>query len=248
MCKAANEPGGPRRCAGDARDRLAHSSVTVQSLERRHAKVAAALQADPAPARPPGVDATSGNHAAPGRASGNTDAMDWKALATVPLSYTETGATAERLPAGYHHIDREQALGAGKDLFEDAAAKLMNWQVQRSAGVFVDASQPVALAGAMVVVGVGPFHGACRVVYVVNEANRRGFAYGTLEGHPESGEEFFGVRLDPQTGVVYAQVRAFSRPGQWWTRATAPIASVVQERITKRYLNALAGPRWRVSG
>lgn len=240
MCKAANEPGGPRRCAGDARDRLAHSMVAVQSLERRYAKLAAALRADPAPAPPLAVDATGGNRAAPMRATGNTDAMDWKTLATVPLSYAETGATAARLPAGYHHIEREQAIGAGEDLFEEAAAKLMNWQVQRSAGVFVDASQPVAQAGAIVVVGTGPVHGACRVVYVINEPNRRGFAYGTLEGHPESGEEFFGVRLDPQTGIVYAQVRAFSRPGQWWTRATAPIASVVQERITKRYLNALA--------
>ena len=34
-----------------------------------------------------------------------------------------------------------------------------------------------------------------RVVYVVDEPARRGFAYGTLHGHPESGEEAFLVEL-----------------------------------------------------
>ncbi|HEV8560641.1 MAG TPA: DUF1990 family protein [Actinophytocola sp.] len=30
-----------------------------------------------------------------------------------------------------------------------------------------------------------------RVVHVVEEEHRRGFAYGTLPGHPECGEEAF---------------------------------------------------------
>jgi uncharacterized protein (UPF0548 family) len=35
------------------------------------------------------------------------------------------------------------------------------------------------------------------VVYVVDEHDRRGFAYGTLRGRPESGEELFAVGYDP---------------------------------------------------
>lgn len=166
--------------------------------------------------------------------------MDWEKLASAPLSYAEAGATAGQLPAGYHHIRKEIAIGTGAEVFHNAAGKLMAWQLQRSAGVLVDVSEPTAQPGAIAAVGVGPVHGACRVVYVVDEPYRKGFAYGTLEGHPESGEEFFGVRWDPQTAVVYAQVTAFSKPGQWWSRAAAPIAALVQERITNRYLNALA--------
>ena len=166
--------------------------------------------------------------------------MDWEKLASVPLSYTEARATAGQLPAGYLHIWKEKAIGTGSEVFHHAAGKLMGWQLQRSARVLIDASEPTAQPGAMAAVGVGPFHGACRVIYVVDEPYRKGFAYGTLEGHPESGEEFFGVRWDPQTGEVYAQVIAFSKPGQWWSRVAAPIAALVQKHITNRYLNALS--------
>jgi len=73
----------------------------------------------------------------------------------------------------------------------------------------------------------------------VNDDYRRGFAYGTLQGHPESGEEYFGVLYDPTTGAVYVEIVAFSRPGRWWSRAAAPLADRVQRLITGRYLRAL---------
>ena len=111
--------------------------------------------------------------------------------------------------------------------------------MQRRAGVLVGTSAGVAKPGAHVKVGVGPLSGGCRVVYVVDEPNQRGFAYGTLQGHPESGEEFFGVRFDPTNEKVYAQVVAFSRPGQWWSKPAAWLGSVVQRRVTDRYLGAV---------
>ena len=61
------------------------------------------------------------------------------------------------------------------------------------------------------IVHLGPVRAPCRVVYVVDEPDRRGFAYGTLPGHAESGEELFLVRYDPATDEVYAEVTAFSR-------------------------------------
>jgi uncharacterized protein (UPF0548 family) len=33
----------------------------------------------------------------------------------------------------------------------------------------------------------------CRVIYTITEPRRKGFAYGTLPGHPESGEEAFTI-------------------------------------------------------
>jgi hypothetical protein len=53
---------------------------------------------------------------------------------------------------------------------------------------------------------------SCRVVYRTDEARSLGFAYGTLLGHPERGQESFHVRLDDQ-GVVSFHVVASSQPG-----------------------------------
>jgi uncharacterized protein (UPF0548 family) len=79
----------------------------------------------------------------------------------------------------------------------------------------------------------------CRVVYVVDEPDRQGFAYGTLPGHAESGEELFMVRFDAASGDVYAEVAAFSRHATWWSRVASPITSLVQKIVTQRYLRAL---------
>jgi uncharacterized protein (UPF0548 family) len=45
----------------------------------------------------------------------------------------------------------------------------------------------------------GPLHLKMpdRVVYTIDEPARKGFAFGTLEGHPVSGEAAFIVQRDP---------------------------------------------------
>ncbi len=68
---------------------------------------------------------------------------------------------------------------------------------------------------------------------------RQGFAYGTLKGHPERGEESFVIERDVHTGTVTATVRAFSRPGRWSTKLLGPIGRLLQSWMTNRYLNAL---------
>jgi uncharacterized protein (UPF0548 family) len=78
------------------------------------------------------------------------------------------------------------------------------------------------------------------VVYVVDEPDRRGFAYGTLPGHAESGEEAFMVRYDPATDQVLAEVTAFSRHATWWSTVAGPVTSLLQRVVTKRYLTALS--------
>ncbi|MEV3904196.1 DUF1990 domain-containing protein [Mycobacterium sp. NPDC050551] len=160
-------------------------------------------------------------------------------LAGLQLTYDEVGATAGPLPAGYHHVVESAVIGHGRQRFDEAGAAVMRWGMLRGAGVRVDASSEVAAVGSEVVVGVGPVRAPCRVVYVVDEPDRRGFAYGTLPGHAESGEELFSVRFDPATEQVYAEVRAFSRHGTWWSRLAAPVTSLMQRIITRRYLTAL---------
>lgn len=81
----------------------------------------------------------------------------------------------------------------------------------------------------------------CRVIYVVDEPNRKGFAYGTLPGHPESGEEAFIVE-QTDDGSVWLTIRAFSRPSSWHWWVVYPALRLAQAVFTRRYFRALAGP------
>jgi uncharacterized protein (UPF0548 family) len=80
-----------------------------------------------------------------------------------------------------------------------------------------------------------------RVIYVVDEPRRRGFAYGTLPGHAEDGEESWMVEHRDDDSV-WITIRAFSRPANRWWWAVYPALRVAQEYYTRRYLRALAGP------
>lgn len=160
-------------------------------------------------------------------------------LTALSLTYPDVGATSGPLPEGYRHVQKSAIIGRGRARFEEAAAEGMRWGMLRGAGIKVQATTDVAEVGADVIVRLGPVPAPCRVVYVVDEPDRRGFAYGTLPGHPVSGEELFQVRYDPSTDIVYAEVAAFSRQATWWSRLGAPVTSLIQGLVTNRYLRAL---------
>jgi uncharacterized protein (UPF0548 family) len=160
-------------------------------------------------------------------------------LAALPLTYAEVGATAGPLPAGYHHVQKSAVIGHGRRRFEEAAEAGMRWGMLRGAGLKVESTTEVAAVGSEVIVHLGPVRAPCRVVYVVDEPDRSGFAYGTLPGHAESGEELFVVRYAPETDEVYADVRAFSRHATWWSKLAGPVTSLLQQVVTRRYLSAL---------
>jgi uncharacterized protein (UPF0548 family) len=98
--------------------------------------------------------------------------------------------------------------------------------------------------GDSVLLGIpfGPFHvtAPARVVYVVDDLNRKGFAYGTLPGHPESGEESFIVE-QTEDGSVWLEISAFSRPANalWWI--VYPVLRLSQLYYTRRYFESLSG-------
>lgn len=166
--------------------------------------------------------------------------MDLNALADLPLTYPEVGATATgRLPAGYNHLDVSTQIGTGRQRFEQAADAVMHWGMQRNAGLRVRASSETAVVSAVVLVGIAFLRAPCRVVYVIDEPDVRGFGYGTLPGHPVSGEERFAVRCDPMTSVVFAEVLSFSRPATWASKAAGPLGAVTQRFIAQHYLRAV---------
>lgn len=160
-------------------------------------------------------------------------------MTSLRLTYPEVGATAGPLPAGYHHVRASAVIGTGRRRFEEASAAVLRWGMLRGAGLRVEASSEIAHPGAHVIVGLGPIRVPCRVVYVLDEPDRRGFAYGTLPGHGETGEELFAVRYDPATDEVFAQVSAFSRHAAWWSRLLAPVTRLVQHAMTRRYVRSL---------
>jgi uncharacterized protein (UPF0548 family) len=167
--------------------------------------------------------------------------VDLGALEELPLTYSEVGATAAgELPAGYSHLAVSAQIGTGQERFEQAANAVMHWGMQRGAGLRVQASSETAEVSAVVLIRMmGFLQAPCRVVYVIDEPDVRGFAYGTLPGHPECGEERFSVRRDPNTSAVFAEVTAFSRPASWWSKAGGPFVSVAQRIIARRYLRAV---------
>jgi uncharacterized protein (UPF0548 family) len=164
------------------------------------------------------------------------------ALDTAPLTYPEHGATRGPLPAGYHHLDWRTTLGAGEATFRRAAEALLSWRMHARAGLGVLATSHTARPDAVVVTSLRWRRIAtampCRVVYTVAEPHRKGFAYGTLPGHPVRGEEAFVVELTPG-GDVRLTIRAFSRPARLLARLGGPAGRFVQRWVTARYVRAL---------
>jgi uncharacterized protein (UPF0548 family) len=165
-------------------------------------------------------------------------------LASAALTYEHAGATRGALPTGYRHQHASRVIGSGPEAFASASAALLRWEAHLRAGLRVAASAPVAEPGVIVVLGIGAgplrVRAPCRVVYAVSESRRQGFAYGTLPGHPESGEEAFVIE-HRDDGLVALTITAFSRPASTAARAAGPAGRLLQQHITRRYLRALTG-------
>lgn len=120
--------------------------------------------------------------------------------------------------------------------FAAVADELLGWQVHRRAGLRIDAQTPPAAPGVEVVMRLG-LRIPCQVVYLLDGPDERGFAYGTLPGHPERGEEAFVLRR-AEDGTITFEITAFSRPANVVVRLGGPLGARVQDYVTGRYLHA----------
>ena len=160
--------------------------------------------------------------------------------ATLDFSYSAVGATATVPPAGYVVDHTRIKLGAGSEVFEKAKAALCRWEHFNLGWVEaipnstpIEAGQVVAVLAR--VLGIWWLN-ACRIVYVVHEAaatTRFGFAYGTLPGHAESGEERFLVEWDRSNNEVCYDIVAFSKPNYFVTRLGYPLVRRFQKRFAR---------------
>jgi uncharacterized protein (UPF0548 family) len=156
------------------------------------------------------------------------------------FTYREVGRTAATPPTGWTVDHARIELASGRDAFAHGCDALRRWKQFDLGWVGAWPADTPIRDGETVAVLIRAFGlwwlNAARIVYVVEETvevvARFGFAYGTLPGHVEAGEERFLVEWDRSTDRVFYDIFAFSRPQHILTR----IAQWQVRRMQKRFV------------
>ena len=174
----------------------------------------------------------------------------WLEAGFEQFSYSEVGASKALEPppaslAAIYNVDHHEFdIGHGREAYERARDSLMAWRHFEIPWLELHgAAAPVrngqVVATLVSVAGLW-FFNPCKVVYAAQSQDFAEFAYGTLPGHPERGEERFRVRFDSATQTVKYEIDAFSRPAILFTRLGAPFARRLQRRFATSSATALA--------
>ena len=147
----------------------------------------------------------------------------------------QEGGAAPAAP-GFDRDETRCVLGHGVRAFRAACDALRAWHTFDFAWVRLLWPQAPIRAGTMVAAATRQLGlwslNPCRIAWVVDEPRRFGFAYGTLPGHAESGEELFLVTLD-EDGVVGYTIRAVSRPNHLLVWCVKPYVRRLQARFRR---------------
>ena len=152
-----------------------------------------------------------------------------------PFSYEEVGMSQEDDVPDRFSVDRYRVqLGRGQEVFERAAEAVRTWKVYPSAWMTLyPPNAPVVKGTSVAILAHLPIiwgKSAVRIVYVIEEPRRYGFALGTLPKHIESGEERFSVEWLADDSVWY-EILAISRPRHPLAKLGYPVARLVQKRF-----------------
>jgi uncharacterized protein (UPF0548 family) len=172
-----------------------------------------------------------------GRPTHGALAAAWRSADRSDPTYRHIGST---LRAG-HGRSAGRRLGSGREDFERACAGLRRWACHAGVGATVyPAGAPLTEGGTvLVVLPLGPVAVVVpnRIVEVIEEPTRYGFAYGTLPGHQERGEESFVVELR-NDGDVVATITVDAVPASVAARVAAPLVHLAQRLAVRRYLSS----------
>jgi len=158
-----------------------------------------------------------------------------------PFNYSEVGQSLGPTPAGYAANHGRVRLGYGEAIFNKAVEALRGWKMFDlgwASLCWPDAEIEVGITVAALArhLGFWSLHPA-RIVFLVDDdgarMRRKGFAYGTLQGHGERGEETFIIEWLHADDSVWYDLRSFSRPGQSLTALGYPIARMLQKRFAR---------------
>ena len=156
------------------------------------------------------------------------------------FTYPEVGATNTTPPAGYNVDHNRIQLGQGEATYYRALDALNAWRHFDLGWVtIVPRGVPIEV-GAVVAVKARAYGtwslNACRVVYVIDEPRRFGFAYGTLPDHVERGEERFLIEWNANDNSVWYDILAFSRPQHPLVKLSSPLARKLQKQFARESL------------
>jgi uncharacterized protein (UPF0548 family) len=167
---------------------------------------------------------------------------------SLSFSYPEVGASRDGAPPGYPVNHYRGRLGAGLESYMRAVEAIRRWKMYETG--WTKLCWPDVPITEGTVVGVLGRHfglwslNACRIVYVIDEEasllKRYGFAFGTLPGHVERGEERFTVEWDRADDSVFYEVFALARPAHPLARAGPPFVRLVQRRFAEDSLRSMA--------
>ncbi len=158
------------------------------------------------------------------------------------FSYSEVGMTntAGPAPAGYTLDHNRIRLGEGPDVFDQAVEALRAWQHFNLGWLSVCSTEvpiePGSLVGLLTSFTAVSLLFACRIVYVVRDeglVHKYGFAYGTLPGHPECGEERFTLERNVSDNNVWYDILALSYPASLPVTVAYPVTRFVQRRFVE---------------
>jgi len=71
-----------------------------------------------------------------------------------------------------------------------------------------------------------------RINNIIDEADRKGFSYVTIEGHVEKGESTFTIEK-MNSGLIF-KIKTFSEPGNLFTKLVGPIFTVPYQTYCTR--------------
>lgn len=156
-----------------------------------------------------------------------------------PVTYSHVGST---LTAAAGRYERSVELGSAPGTFERAVEGIRAWACHAGIGATIHPPRPPIEVGTdlLVVLPIGPWRMLVpdRIVAVVDEPDRFGFAYGTLPGHPERGEEGFWIERSAD-GAVRATIRVEATGAWLLARIGAPVVTAFQRVALQRYLRGL---------
>lgn len=156
---------------------------------------------------------------------------------TLPFSYAETGGTRrEDLVQGFDNDFNFIELGAGDAVWQAAKSAIRHWKMFPGDWARITPDDAPIREGETVamtarVLGIWWLN-SCRIMYVIDNERQFGFAYGTLPGHVECGEELFMVEKTADGAVRYV-IKAFSKPRFWMTRLGYPLVRQYQKKFVR---------------
>jgi len=149
-------------------------------------------------------------------------------------------------PRGYTVDHNRVELGNGEDVFALAVSAIKRWEMFNIG--WLELMWPEAAIEEGTTVAVLAHHlgfwslNACKIVRVIDEVEpvrRYGFVYGTLPDHAERGRERFTVEWRKDSGKIFYDIFACSRPNKLFAKLGYPFTRALQKRFARDSLQAM---------